>query len=222
VPFSVDLICGVPGQSHASWERTLAEAVATGAGHVSAYALTVEEGTPLARSVATGRVAAPDPDVAAEMMLRAEETFAAAGLARYEIANYARPGEAARHNVGYWTGVPYLGIGPSAASMVPAGAGGRERFVMNATLADFLERGWAAEPDEREVLTAEEAAREDAMLGLRLSAGITDALVGRAGAIAALRELADAGLVRHESGRWRLTQRGWLLGNEVFERVWLG
>ena len=238
-PFSLDLICGVPGLSHAAWRATLERAVATGAGHVSVYPLSVEEGTPLAARVDAGTLPDPDPDVAAEQMALAASVLAAAGLERYEVASYARPGQRARHNTAYWTGVPYLGVGPGAASMLPVPLAlatpmdhyvrtwprdWRARFVLNDSLASFLGYLWDRQPAELEPLTPAEAAREDAMLGLRLAEGITPDLAERAGALPVLGELARQGLVERDaaSGRWRTTERGWMLGNEVFERVWSG
>jgi oxygen-independent coproporphyrinogen-3 oxidase len=91
-----------------------------GAQHVSAYPLALEEGTALAAAVSSGLVAEPDPDIAAEMMLAAEKRLGSAGLIRYEVANYARPGSEARHNTAYWTGASYIGIGPGAHGMLTA------------------------------------------------------------------------------------------------------
>lgn len=240
---SIDLMCGVPGQTEASWRDSVHRAVATGAEHASVYPLALEAGTPLAGAVDGGLLAAPDPDVAATMMLVAEEILGEAGLGRYEVANYARNGCEALHNLRYWTAEEYLGVGPGAASMttpqaldrfaplgsatlekigVPADAAGRVRFHANATLEDFSAAGWDRAALEAEYLTPAEAAREDVMLGLRLTHGVADESVSRAGAAAleALRRLADQDLVERERGRWRATRRGWLLGNEVFGAVW--
>jgi oxygen-independent coproporphyrinogen-3 oxidase len=243
VPFSIDLICGVPGQTSRSWEATLAEAVASGAGHVSVYPLAVEDGTTLAEDVRSGRVPEPDSDAAADMMLAAEAALGTAGLSRYEVANYARPGSESRHNTVYWTGGAYLGLGPRAASMLPYGlferlADGegwevattateppaRVRFTREASIDDYLLSPLAA-PAPFETLSAGEAAREDVMLGLRLIAGVSDVLVERAGVSGALDALERQGLVARTTGtggvvRWRTTQRGWLLGNRVFGAVW--
>lgn len=245
VPFSVDLICGVPGQSFASWDATLEQAVASGARHVSVYPLSVEEGTPLAAAVAAGSLPAPDPDLAADMMLAAEVALAAAGLPRYEVANYAQPGFESRHNLAYWTGVPYLGVGPHAASMLPFsefariadGEGwadgaspheplpARARFTRDASLAEYV-RTPLAHPGEVDLLDASDAAREDVMLGLRLVDGVPAAQADAAGVTPVLERLAERGLVQLHGpdgrGRWRTTQRGWLLGNQVFADVWAG
>lgn len=235
-PFSVDLICGVPEQTIGSWMSTCIEAIDTQAGHASVYPLSIEEGTPMARAIERGDLREPRSDVAAEMMLAAEELLVAAGFERYEVASYARDGQRSRHNSGYWLGTPYVGVGPSAASMLPGdlaavlgpgwGLAGREarvRFTMQDSFERFVADPLPAEaPDELEVLSAAEALREDAMLGLRMSDGITADLASRAGVEPVLEELAQGGLVRfdQETGRWTTTQRGWLLGNEVFGRVW--
>jgi oxygen-independent coproporphyrinogen-3 oxidase len=241
--FSIDLICGVPGQTSASWDATLEEAVSCGARHFSVYPLAIEDGTPLAAAVAEGSMPAPDPDEAADMMLAAEVALAAAGMPRYEVASYAQPGHEARHNLVYWTGGSYLGVGPHAASMLPCGqyrrlAEGeawtpppeteppcaRARFTRDASLDDYLRRPLAA-PGPIEFLDADEAAREDAMLGLRTTGGVTHELAVAAGVVEILNGLAEQGLVRPvrdpQGGvRWRTTEQGWLLGNRVFEAVW--
>lgn len=228
---SLDLMCGIPGQSLASWGYTLEGAIDTGAQHVSVYPLTLEAGTPLAAACERGIAEVPDPDLTAGMMLLAEEHLSAAGIERYEVANYAVPGRESRHNSAYWTGRSYLGLGPAAHSMLDA-----ETAVATGLLSDEdASRGVArvrvgnppelaawADPGAREIelLDAAEAAREDAMLGLRLVSGIGEDLAERADVVRVLASLAADGLVAHVGGRWRTTPRGWLLGNEVFARVW--
>lgn len=241
--YSVDLICGVPGQSAQSWHQTLALAIETGAGHMSVYPLSVEEGTPLSRRVDSGLTPEPDSDEAAEMMLAAERTLSEAGFERYEVANYARPGQQSRHNSSYWTGGAYLGLGPSAASMLPhdafahvadaegwtfaaseaaADLSGRVRFTTTDDTASFMRRPLAA-PADIELLSAEETLREDVMLGMRLSSGVTARAVADAGLTDVLASLAADGLVALSADEsWRVTERGWLLGNEVFGRIWQG
>ncbi len=110
---SVDLIYGTPGESADDWQRSLDGALALGVDHVSAYALTVEPATELGRQVAAG-APAPDDDLQADAYARADETFAAAGLDWYEVSNWARPGQACRHNELYWSGGEYAGIGCAA------------------------------------------------------------------------------------------------------------
>lgn len=227
---SVDLMCGIPGQSMGSWLASVEHAIATGAGHVSVYPLSLESGTPLAAEVLLGRFAEPDPDVAADMMIAAGEILAAAGFERYEVANYARPGAQSRHNTAYWTGKEYLGIGPGAHGMFSATTARAAGLIVPAeaarvryAIACELESGLQPVPRvDVETLTGDEAAREDVMLGLRLTRGVDVALVERAGVSGVLERLVSTGLVERAGDRWRLTEGGWLLGNEVFGAVWAG
>jgi putative oxygen-independent coproporphyrinogen III oxidase len=232
---SIDLMCGIPGQDMRSWEESLDLAVRAGASHVSVYPLTVEPGTPMDAEVVAGVLPEPDQDLAAEMMLFAEGMLAAEGLVRYEVANFAVPGHESRHNSAYWTGRPYLALGPSAHGMLAAddaplvgvtvpsehADAARMRYSYTADVGAWLDAPLAP-PVETEWLTGAEALREDAMLGLRLTAGIDDSLAARADVVPALESLVRDGLLEHAGGRWRVTQRGWLLGNQVFGRVWTG
>ncbi len=227
---SVDLMCGIPGQTPQTWIDTLERAIGTGAGHVSVYPLAVEEGTPLAVAIDSGLVDAPDPDMAADMLLAAETMLERAGIPRYEVANYARPGQESRHNSAYWKGRPYLGIGPSAHGMLdPATAAavnlvddvagiGRVRYANVRGVDEWL---MGASP-EVETLAPQDAAREDVMLGMRLVEGVPESQAETAGVAPSLRSLEIQGLVVLDEGRWRATTRGWLLGNEVFGRIWAG
>ncbi|MCE5192065.1 MAG: radical SAM family heme chaperone HemW [Actinomycetia bacterium] len=227
---SIDLMCGIPGQSMGSWLASVEHAIATGAGHVSVYPLSLESGTPLAAEVLLGRFAEPDPDIAADMMIAAGEILAAAGFERYEVANYAKPGAQSRHNTAYWTGKEYLGAGPGAHGMLSATTARASGFVVPESAARVryaiaceLERGLQSVPRvEVETLTAEEAAREDVMLGLRLTRGVDVVLVEGARVGGVLEHFVGTGLVERADDRWRLTERGWLLGNEVFGDVWAG
>lgn len=115
---NVDLIFGAPGETLDDWRGSLEAALAAGPEHVSAYALIVEDGTPLGRRVAAGAVSAPDEDEQADKYLLAEEVLVTAGLANYEISNWARPGHECRHNLGYWRGDSWWGVGPGAHSHV--------------------------------------------------------------------------------------------------------
>lgn len=231
--FSVDLMCGVPGLDDAVWQASVMEAAESGAGHVSVYPLSVEEGTRLECRISEGDLGEPDPDTAADQMAAAAQLLTARGFERYEIASYAKPGRRARHNTGYWRGMPYIGIGPGAASMLPRQLASadpvlcaacsqeceRVRFVMHDGQEDFLSSETGADPAFVEALSAEQSAREDVMLGLRMTDGVDGALVSVAGVGEVLERLADRGLVECVGGTWRLTQRGWLLGNEVFSEV---
>ena len=246
---NIDLIFGLPGQLVASWEHTLEEALALAPDHVSAYALTLEEGTPMAADVAAGRLREPDPDVGAEMYRLAQEMLTGAGYAQYEVSNWAKPGRASVHNLAYWEGRPYLGVGPGAhsylwANGLPAlqemGADG-VRFAALRSPRAYVEAaaGWspdgagaggavAASPlvSEREALSRAAAMGDYLMMALRLNDGVADAeFAARFGEPiesrfgGALAECAALGLLAREGGRTLLTEQGRLLGNEVFARV---
>ncbi len=205
---SVDLMCGIPLQTAASWRDTLEDAVKSGAGHVSVYPLTVEEGTALERLIDRGAFAEPDEDFQARCMEMAREVLFQAGFAPYEVASYARPGKACRHNVAYWTGVPYLGVGRSAASMLDArtyadlrdalglpeagaafGPSGEGVAADAPARLRFTQRGDALPGEDPgpvfdlECLSAREAAAEDLMLGLRMTGGVSAELLARAAAV---------------------------------------
>lgn len=205
---SVDLMCGIPGQSDESFAQSVEEAVRLGAAHVSVYPLTIEEGTPFDRLVLRGELPEPDDDVEARHMEIASRILTDAGFARYEVASYARPGFECRHNIAYWTGVPYLGLGRSAATMTQNAE--RRMRVQDATVTDDLDRA--------------QMEAEDLMLGMRMARGVSDARVDAArvwleGLDHELVELERLGLVDHVAGRWRPTERGWLCGNELYGRL---
>lgn len=234
VEFSADLICGVPGQTMPSWRESIEQVLDFGARHVSVYPLSIEEGTPLSVAVSGGLVDEPDPDLAADMMLHAQTRLAEEGLVRYEVASYAVPGHESRHNTAYWTGASYVGAGPGAHGMLdvvtaravgfepPLLPSGRELTRLRYANTSDTRQWLFGTGIETEWLAEDAALREDAMLGLRLGRGISDALVLASGAGEEMESLAEDGLVVHADGRWRTTERGWLLGNEVFARVWGG
>jgi oxygen-independent coproporphyrinogen-3 oxidase len=209
---SLDLIYGTPGESEADWDASLRAVLAAGPDHVSAYALSVEPGTALAARVRRGALPAPDPDEAADRYLAADDAFAAAGLSWYEISNWAA-GEAARcrHNLGYWRGGDWWGIGPGAHSQV-----GAERWVnarRPAAWAAALARR-ASPAAAREALSPAVRRFERIMLGVRLAEGLAVAALSPAGAAAAERLVAD-GLLERPGGRVRLTREGRLKADAV-------
>ncbi len=222
---SVDLIYGAAGQDAASAAKDGQRAAALGVQHASAYALTLDElavPVPMARAVKGGRLVVPDADAQAELGRALREALAAGGLARYEVSNHAR-GSAARsvHNLGYWEGRPYLGLGVGASGATPS------RRYANARGADgylgSLEEGRLPAGDE-ELLDEDVRFRERVMLGLRLVDGIDlAALEAEFGATrAAALEVGAArlsGLVRLEGRRLALTERGLDLHSEIALRL---
>lgn len=202
---SIDLMCGIPGQSDESFEASVREAIALGVTHVSVYPLTIEPHTAFDAAVLAGAMEEPDDDVEATHMQIAARVLTEAGFERYEVASYARPGFQCRHNIAYWTGVPYLGLGRSAATMTQNDE--RRMRLQDGQVTDDL--------DAKHMLA------EDLMLGMRMTCGVSDDLVTRAQALLpetqmALASLQEDGLVEHREGRWRPTERGWLCGNELY------
>lgn len=205
---SVDLMCGIPGQSAASFRRSVEEAVALGVKHVSVYPLTIEPGTPFDRAVLRGEMPEPDDDVEAEAMEEARAVLESAGFHRYEVASYALPGYESRHNTAYWTGKPYLGLGRSAVTMTQ-NAERRMRVQDDQVIDD---------------LNARQMTAEDLMLGMRMAQGISGEQVQQAAALipetpATFTELESLGLIVHEGERWKPTDQGWLCGNELYGRL---
>lgn len=223
---NLDLIYGLPGQSVESWRGSLARAAALGPEHISCYALTVEAGTPLARWTEEGRVPPPDNDLAADLYEEAEARLAAAGYEHYEISNWARQAEAdhrAQHNLIYWRNEPYLGFGAGAHSSLA----GRRWWNVRAPEAYIrrLESGEGAMEGE-ETISETLAMGETMMLGLRLvQEGVSkEGFARRHGRdleevyARELQELEELGLIERAADRVRLTPRGRLLGNQVFQR----
>ncbi|SDS70108.1 radical SAM family heme chaperone HemW [Actinopolymorpha singaporensis] len=212
---NLDLIYGAPGESDDDWQASLDAAVAAGPDHVSAYALIVEDGTRLAAQIRRGVLTAPDDDVLADRYLRTEATLGAAGFSWYEVSNWARE-EAARcrHNLLYWTGGDWWGIGPGAHSHV---GGVRWWNVKHpAAYAERLARG-VSPAQAREVLDTQTRTVERVMLELRLSDGLDLRVLDEAGEATARRAAAE-GLVVAEAlaaGRVVLTLRGRLLADAV-------
>jgi oxygen-independent coproporphyrinogen-3 oxidase len=212
---NVDLIYGTPGETDADWQASVDAAVQTGADHVSAYALIVEQGTRLAARVARGEVPAPDDDVLADRYLAADAMLAAAGFEWYEVSNWARADAArSRHNLAYWTGTDWWGVGPGAHSHV---GGVRWWNVKHpAAYAQRLAAG-ASPAHAREVLGPADRRVERVLLAVRLRDGLDAAELASAGRAAAARLAADgllepAALAR---GRVVLTLRGRLLADAV-------
>lgn len=220
---SLDLIYALPGQTLAAWEATLKRALALQIEHLSAYGLELPEGTPLAARAERGEVALP-PD-AEHLAMRAltGKLCAAAGLARYEISNYAQPGYECRHNLIYWRNEPWLGLGAGAWSYLE---GERRANLREAgEYCAALETG--AEPTEiAERPEPEAALLEAVMMGLRLTEGMRiESLEATHGdeAVTALlaraRALAARGLVEVADGYLRLTPAGEPLHSEVVVRL---
>lgn len=215
---NADLMFGTPVETLDDWRASLTGVIATGVDHVSTYALTVEERTPLHSWVERGLREAPDDDAQADRDELSTELLPVAGLLRYEVSNWARPGCWSRHNLGYWTGTDYLGFGAGAHSFRSAAA---RRWWNVRSPRTYVERSPSVLEGE-ETLPPDERAAEAMMLGLRLAGGVIRArFEHRYGADPALRwapELADAaelGLVRVTEEKVLLTARGVFLWGHV-------
>ncbi len=215
---SFDLIAGLPHQTLADWSRNLDEAIALGPEHISLYLLEIHEGTPLDLQVRSGRQPRPDEDLAAKMYETMLDRLAAAGYRQYEISNFSRPGRESQHNTKYWTLDPVYGFGVSAHSF-----DGHERYSNERDTAKYVAM---IERDGRAETTRETAnvASEAAFLGLRLEHGIdTREFAARFGIdllkkySVDLESLSRSGLIEAFHGSIRLTAKGKLFSNEVFE-----
>jgi len=217
---SFDLIYAREGQTTRAWRKELTRALDHAADHLSLYQLTIEEGTPFAARHAAGTLRVPDGAQARTLYLLTQELCEAAGLPAYEISNHARPGFESRHNLLYWRGHDYAGIGPGAHSRITTGG------VKRAFSTIRLPEAWLAQVemaghgfDSDETLSSAEAADEYLLMGLRLSEGIDlarlAAIDGRPldeERIAALRE---EGLVERKRDRLAATPEGRLVLNRL-------
>jgi len=225
---NVDLIAGLPHQTKESWGVSRQRAIELGVPHVSVYMLEVDEDSRLGRELIAGGTRyhahfVPDEDASASFYEMACAELDAAGVCQYEISNFARDGFVSRHNLKYWRRQPYLGFGVDAHSMLIAADDQCESIRFST--ADSLEQYMAGAPPARTTVRAQAALEETFFLGLRLTDGV-DLVDVRArfgdSVVAALRptllELAQGGLIDHRGDRIRLTPRGRLVSNEVFER----
>ena len=237
---NLDLMYGLPNQSLAQWEDTIERLVALSPEHISLYALTLEEGTPMRVWADQGKIPEPDPDVAADMYALARRALAESGYRHYEISNWAQPGRESQHNLIYWRNEPYLGVGPGAHSRL-----GEYRFWTVLSPRDYASRAaqWQQSPAARwpafgeaqlheartvegwEYIDADTDCAETMFLGLRLLGGLplpqASATAGHDLAAryhAEIEELITLGLLRREGDTIRLDESAYLIANQVFTR----
>lgn len=245
---NIDLIAGLPHQTRASWEFSLGETIATGVAHVSVYMLEVDEDSRLGRELIAGGTRyhahfVPDEAATAEFYERACETLNVAGVAQYEISNFARAGMESRHNLKYWTRQPYLGFGVDAHSMLrrPSGAKAQDQSSAYGTAKavpfhrypiddssdeavryftpDSLDAYMNREPLTVTPVSAQAALEETFFLGLRLNRGVDLAETPQGASLRhCIAECVQDGLVGQQGTTIRLTARGRLLSNEAFAR----
>ena len=220
---SLDLMFAIPEQTLPEWEADLHRAIALGTDHISAYNLTYEDGTPFADWRRQRRLTPVDEDTEFLMFTRTQEVLQGAGYRQYEISNYARPGHECRHNLNYWSGGDYLGVGAGAHSFSRRpGAGARWSNVEapQGYLSQVESTGHARVFEEQ--LLPPQARGEFVFLGLRCRDGFAERDFARRFGVDFLRafphaaSFQDDGLLDQVDGRWRLSDRGLLLADGLF------
>ena len=241
---SVDLMCATPQQTDESWANTLKGAISLGVGHVSVYPLQIEEGTALDARYANEPCDWNDEEVQASRMTQAQALLEGFDLRRYEVASYALAGKECRHNIVYWTGVSYIGLGTGASSMLdlkgylrlrttcprlpkPPSNATRVRLTTRTGRQEFARSPrLSALSFSLEFLSEAQALAEDLMLGARLVDGLRPELVLRARELFGTKfddtidDLLAQRLLAEKDGRLAPTERGWLLGNELYGALW--
>ena len=227
---NLDAMFGLPGQTEQDYLQTLEMFQSWGADHISAYSLILEEGTPLYRLVGDGKVRLPEEDDTAAMYEHGIEWLEKAGYRRYEVSNFARPGFECRHNIGYWQGEWYLGLGVAAHSMLPPEQTGafclrRGNGCDVQAYICAVQTGQEAPAESMETITKDESMFEAVMLGLRMVDGVDAqrfeerygmALQERYGR--QLESLVNEGLGFWKEERFALTPRGIEVQNDVLMR----
>jgi oxygen-independent coproporphyrinogen III oxidase len=220
---NLDLMFGLPEQSMLHWQQTLQQALTLRPEHLSLYSLIIEEGTPFYTWHQEGRITPGDEDLCADMYEYADELLREAGYINYEISNWALPGYHSLHNLTYWQNLPYIGMGAGAYSTFAGKRFSNERDPLAYIKTLKTHRLPTA---ESEVVAREQAMSETAFLALRTAIGLhLPTFAQRFGCSFAqfvgnrLKIVEEAGLLEQEDGWLRLSQRGRLLGNEVFMRL---
>ena len=216
---NVDLMSAIPGQTLASWEKSLTRILGMELEHISCYSLIIEEGTPFFELLEKGRLDLPDEDEEREMYYLTERLMNAHGYHRYEISNYARPGYECRHNVRYWRRSPYIGFGIGAASLLD-----ETRWSNTRDLQRYLSGSGSLSDIREEIhhLSVREQMEEFMFLGLRMMEGVSVADFGEKfgceldsvyGGVC--EKLISEGLLVREGDRYKLTSRGIDVSNAV-------
>ncbi len=204
---SIDLMCGIPGQTEEMFRASLEEAVDLGIKHISVYPLTIEEGTPFDTAVSKGELNY-DEDSGADMMRIASTYLEKQGMHRYEVASYAYPGFESRHNSAYWSAKPYLGLGRGAVTM-----------KQNDSLRIREKDG-----QELERLDQKQMVAEDLMLAMRMTRGVSFNALKQAEKIlpsarSVFESLEADGFITKTDRAYIPTEKGWLFGNVLYGRI---
>jgi len=220
---NLDLMYGLPGQSAADWRDSLDRALACAPEHLACYELTIEEETPFGRLVERGELVLPGEEEALVMAGLTHDLLAGAGLARYEISNYAAPGRECRHNLNYWRNGGYLGLGAGAVSCL---SGFRFSAVEEPEVFAGLIRNGELPLAEGECLPLAARFRESVVMGLRMLEGVSFARLQRRFGLTPpgyygkmLEELQEQGLVVVSKDSLRLTEAGLPVANQVLAQL---
>lgn len=208
---SADLMYALPGQTKEMWVQSLEEMMQLEPQHLSCYALIVNEDTPFGRLDAEGKLERPDEDEEMEMQLITAQVLQKHGLYQYEVSNYAKPGFACRHNVGYWTRRDYIGLGCAAHSLE-----GRLRRENVSGLEEYMA---GAAPESEEKIPYEDAAFEELMLGLRMVEGIELTPYAMELYEGKLKKMEGQALLTVKERRVKLTERGFDVMNAVLTEM---
>lgn len=217
---SIDLMYGTPGQTIASWMKTLHQAVGLSPEHISLYSLTVEEGTPFHRMMEQGNLLLPGDNIETDMYEAAIQTLTESGFEQYEISSFAKPGFRCRHNITYWRNEPYFGFGTGATSYLDG-----VRASNTASVDDYIRRVRRGESsiDTSEALGERESMGETVFLGLRMSDGVDICAFERRYGTSIyevfgeqIEMLSTKEMLTECKGFLHLTRRGLLFSNDVF------
>lgn len=220
---NVDLMSGLPGQTVSSWEETLKKVIRLEPEHISAYSLIVEEGTPFYEMA--DKLNLPDEDAERTMYERTGEMLKKHGYEQYEISNYAKDGYACQHNIGYWTGRAYLGLGLGASSLFE-----EKRFSNTDDMTEYLEQSHQIETLRRDImmLTKENQMEEYMILGLRMNQGVSEAEFEKRFKISIdtvygeiLNKYEQSGHLQRKQGRVSFTRKGISVSNPILAELLL-
>ena len=218
---SIDLIYGLPGETMEQWQSDVQKGLSLGIQHLSAYALSYEEGTPLARMLERGEVREADEELSLRMYEHLMDATREAGFLHYEISNFSLPGKFSRHNSSYWQGVPYLGVGPGAHSY----DGERIRRWNLSDLKAYVTAGEGLPPYQQEILTDDELYDEMVMTRLRTQDGLSLDLLqdqSRTYFLAQAQPHLHAGRMVQEGHVVRLTRKGIFTSNDIISDLMRG
>lgn len=224
---NLDLIFGIPNQTLTQWLETIDKAISLHPCHISAYGLIPEDGTPLYKDINEGVLSLPDPEKERIMYDEAIRRLSHYGMEQYEISNFSFPGKECIHNIGYWTQIPYIGLGISAASMVGVKISDDGiSYIRKCNPESYQDYKYMIEnkklPDNIEKINCSEARFETMMLGLRMNKGINDDCFKKMHGKTVtecfgkkMNKFINDGLIIHDKGYWRMTRRGFDIQNMI-------